>query len=142
MDMIPVYIERLEQAVRVMNALSEEDRANFDIHVIAKRGASGLRACIAGHCGLDPWFQAQGLMTYVVEEDSGDDEDNGDDEDDEDNGGLSIWCSEFFGTVAPFYRSEYPARFSDGHEKVTVVDAIAALNDAIENFKSSDNDDP
>lgn len=125
MDATAIYIERLEQAVRVMTNLSEDDRAQFDIAVVAIRKETGVRACIAGHCGLDPWFQAQGLYTHV-------------DYDCNDYliGNLSIGVGEFFGTSKPFLRSEYPLRLPDGHEDVTVADAIAGLERAIEQFKS------
>lgn len=122
MDTTAIYIERLEQAVRVMTSLSEDEQAHFDITVVAVRNEKGLRACIAGYCGLDPWFQAQGLYTYV-------------DDDDGSTGDLSVGFGEFFGTCDPFLRSRFPIRFSDGHEDVTVSDAITGLKSAIELFK-------
>jgi hypothetical protein len=118
MDTTELYIERLQQAVRVMEGLSQEDRANFDIQVVAVRTERGIRACVAGHCGLDPWFQAQGLTTFI--DDSG--------------GDVSIGFREFFGTMNPFLRSRYPAEITDGNRDVTVDDAIAALNRSIEMF--------
>ncbi len=123
MDTTLMYIERLEQALRVMAGLSEQDRTHFDITVIAIRSKRGLRACIAGHCGLDPWFQAQGLTTFVDDSKSGS------------TGDLSVGFGEFFGTCNPFLRSRYPARFADGHEDVSVADAITELKRAIELFK-------
>lgn len=125
MDTTAIYIERLEQAVRVMTNLSEDDRAHFDITVVAIRNETGVQACIAGHCGLDPWFQAEGLYTHVAY-----------DCDDYAIGDLSIGVGEFFGTCKPFLRNEYPVRFLDGHEDVSAADAITALKCAIDLFRS------
>ena len=122
MDTTELYIERLQQAVRVMKGLSQKDRANFDIQVVAVRTERGIRACVAGHCGLDPWFQAQGLMTVLDDAGFGR------------TGDVSIGFREFFGTMNPFLRSRYPAEITDGNRDVTVDDAIAALNRSIEMF--------
>lgn len=124
METMQVYIERLEQAVRVMEGLSEADRANFDIEVIAVKTASGIRACIAGHCGLDPWFQARGLSTIVGEGEDG-------------TGDLTIGFADFFGTNRPFFGSAYPLKLA-GYQDVTVCEAIAALKRTIDAFKRVD----
>lgn len=124
MDTTLVYIERLEQAVRVMKGLSEIDRANFDIRITAIQTEHGLRACVAGHCGLDPWFQAHGLSTIVDESGLGS------------TGDLTIGFGEFFGTCTPFFRSRYPAELISGCREVTVDDAIAALGRSIDLFKT------
>lgn len=124
MDTSSMYIERLEHAVRVMAGLSGGDRSNFDINVVAVRTEHGLRACIAGHCGLDPWFQAQGLTTFVDDGKGGS------------TGDLSIGFGEFFGTCNPFLRSRYPVRLADGHEDISVADAISGLKRAIDLFKA------
>lgn len=107
------YIERLQQAVRVMGSLSEADRANFCISVIAVRRSSGISACIGGLCGLDPWFRAQGFSTTVDDEGPGR------------IGQTTLSLEEFFGTDRPFYRCHYGTEF-DGRE-ITADDAIAAL---------------
>lgn len=114
------YVERLEQAVRVMTGLSENDRRQFDVDVWAATRDGGIAACIAGHCGRDPWFQAQGLYTYVGAP-----------------GGREIGSVyphpiEFFGTDTAFYRHTYGPSLAG--RAVTVDDAIAALGRAIDEF--------
>lgn len=123
MDTSQLYIERLEQAVRVMEGLSETERINFDIEVTAVQTDRGIRACIAGFCGLDPWFQARGLSTIVDDRDSGS------------IGDLTVGFAEFFGTSTPFLRSRYPVEFADGRRDVAVSDAVAALKRSIDLFK-------
>ena len=113
------YVLRLERAIGVLRELSESDRENFDINVTAVQTGDCFRAGIEGHCGLDPWFIAEGLTTY----------------DKADVGGVSVDVAEFFGTPKPFYRNFYPAQFPDGHENVTVDDAIAALEEAIASLR-------
>ena len=111
-----VYIERLQQAIRVMEGLSDEQRfKNVDIGVFVRNSDNGIVGCIGGLCGMDPWFQQEGLTSIL-----------------NDGGGtVSIQLSVFFGTAEPFYRSNYnvPGR-------VTVEDAISALDRAIERFKA------
>ncbi len=118
------YVERLEQAIRVMTELSEGDRTHFDVGVWAATRDGGIAACVAGHCGRDPWFQAQGLYTYVGT-----------------SGGREIGSVyphpiEFFGTDTAFYRHTYEP--SLGGRAVTVDDAIAALKRAINEFASDE----
>jgi hypothetical protein len=69
-DTIPetnaVYRERLQQAVRVMQGVVERhEEGRFDINVYAKADEGGAICCIAGFCGLDPWFQERGFITKV-----------------------------------------------------------------------------
>ena len=111
-----VYIERLQQAKRVMHGLSDDQRLkNFDIGVFVIQSDNGVVGCIAGLCGMDPWFQQEGLVSEL-----------------NDLGGtVSIQPSVFFGTEEPFYRSNYNIS-----GRVTVEDAISALDRAIERFKA------
>ena len=116
MDTLPpgnlaaVYRERLQQAVRVMEQLSERQRLNnFDINIVACDSDDGVVGCVAGLCGLDPWFQERGLVTDVQ------------------NGNLSMGFVTFFGTSNPFLPSHYRLP-----RPVTVDDAIAALTRAID----------
>jgi hypothetical protein len=112
------HIERLQQAVRVMKGLSEEQRANFDIDVLARRTERGIVACIAGYCGFDSWFQARGFSTTFWEHSV--------------DGIVSLRIGEFFGTMRPFHGSMYAHEVVD--RGVTIDDAISALNDAIDSF--------
>jgi len=106
-----VYRERLQQAKRVMEGLTEQQRSNnFDINRFASESEFGVIACIAGHCGLDPWFQAQGFETDIKDSN------------------VNILPEDFFGTMKPFYRSYYQT------EHVTVDDAICALDRAIDSL--------
>jgi hypothetical protein len=111
-----VYHERLQQAKRVLLGLSEQQRAaNFDINIYARRSDHGVIACIAGHCGLDPWFQERGFVTRVGKR----------------FGDVSISPDEFFGTAQPFsppfYSADRPATFDD---------AVIAMDRAIARFSS------
>ena len=112
-----IYIERLQQAVRVMENLSEADRTNFDLGVWAVARDGGIAACVAGHCGFYPWFQAQGLRTLVGTAN------------DRDNGHVYPHPIEFFGTETGFYRHTYGPAFNG--RAITADDAIATLNLAI-----------
>lgn len=118
------YIERLGQAVRVMEGLSESERANFTLSAWAERRVSGIAGCIAGHCGLDPWFQAQGLVTTVAEAGDG-------------IGSVNILPGIFFGTGKPFYLEHYESVLQQrpiGDRYVKPEDAIVALKEAINEF--------
>lgn len=107
-----VYVERLLQAKRVMQELSEEQRLNnFDIGTFAINTDHGIVACAAGFCGLDPWFQERGFQTTYTSDGIG---------------GVSIMPETFFGTDAPFYPSNYSVE-----GRVTVEDVISALDRAI-----------
>lgn len=114
-NMYPIYCERLSQAVRVMEQLSPEQRANFDIEIVARRTERGICACIAGFCGLDPWFQERGFITYVDCQD------------------VSMTFREFFGTADPFL----PTRYEQPSSQVTVEDAISALKRSIAIFSEA-----
>lgn len=118
-----IYIERLRQAVRVMEGLSEADRALFNIDIWAALRGSGVAACVAGHCGLDPWFQAEGLRTIAGGPEP------------HDVGTVYPHPIEFFGTEAAFYRHTYGPELRE--RGITVDDAIAALKKAIYEFATS-----
>ena len=110
-DAKSVYREGLQQAIRVLQALPEQQRVNnFNISIYAIRSGVGVIACIAGHCGLDPWFQERGFVTAIGES----------------MGSVSVLPEDFFGTARPFHRRHYP-----DYETVTVDDAIQALDDSI-----------
>jgi hypothetical protein len=110
------FVSRLQQAIRVMEGASKMPNTVFDIDVFAVREGDTLRACIAGLCGLDPWFQAQGLTPIFGGA----------------TGGVSISPEKFFGTETPFFRSNYGPEFSG--RDITVPDAVAALKEAIAKF--------
>lgn len=122
-----IYVERLQQAVRVMAGLSETDRAHFDVDIWATVRDGNFVACVAGHCGQDPWFQAQGLFTYVGAPDS------------REIGSIYPHPIEFFGTDTAFYRHTYEPAL--GGRAVTVDDAIAALKQAIREFGGDESSD-
>ncbi len=117
------FIERLQQAVRVMDGLTELDRANFTLNAWAIRTSKGLCACIAGHCGLDPWFQERGLITTI--------EDGG-----QGIGKVSVFPETFFGTSTPFYPQLYREVDLDSAPDVPPGAAVAALKHAIGRFEA------
>ena len=109
-----IYRERLQQAKRVMQGLSDQQRVNnFSMNVFAISSDLGVIACIAGHCGLDPWFQERGFVTRM----SGA------------SGYVNIAPERFFGTEQPFYPSYYSTPSS-----VTFDEALSALDSAIARF--------
>jgi hypothetical protein len=113
-----IYRERLQQALRVMQGVverHEEDR--FDINTFARDSEGGVICCIAGFCGLDPWFQERGLVTKVGNH----------------FGDVSILPEEFFGTDKPFYAPKY----GKPSNLVTIDDGIAALNRAIDEMSDT-----
>lgn len=115
-----VYRDRLEQALRVMQGLSETERSHFDMDVFAVETPSGIRACIAGFCGFDPWFRRQGLETRM----------NGI------VGNLTINPRDFFGTARLFFPGHYRGHANQPHKSVPVSydEAIRALKTAIREF--------
>lgn len=113
-NMTAVYRERLEQAVRVMRGVLERgEQHRFNIGVFAARSASDIVCCIAGFCGLDPWFIIRGFRATAGAS----------------MGMVSILPEDFFGTPVPFYCHYYPKSCQG---RITVEDAIAALHRAIE----------
>lgn len=125
--------ERLGQAVRVMEGLSESERANFTLSAWAVRREDGsIAACIAGHCGLDPWFQSKGLVTDVADANDG-------------IGSVSISPEIFFGTAKPFFAGHYESVLQDRPVEDRYVkpeDAILALRQAIDSFKATIDEEP
>lgn len=126
------FVERLTQAVRVMEGLSETDMSNFTLEAWAEQRPTGLCACIAGHCGLDPWFRERGFVTTVEEEGLGK---------------INMFPEVFFGTTTPFYARFYPLKPGEMFEDpsfdsderprhITPDDAIAALKTAIASFQA------
>jgi hypothetical protein len=105
-----VFIERLKQAIRVVQEASTRPNVVFNIFYFASREDGVLNACIAGLCGLDPWFQEQGLITQF---DSG-------------IGDINIHPLDFFGTSRPFYYSRYPTELRC--RDLSFQDGIDALN--------------
>lgn len=56
------YIERWEQALRVLESMSEHERTqHFDMGDWGVKTDCGTVACLAGHCSLDPWFVERGF---------------------------------------------------------------------------------
>lgn len=91
------------------------------MNVYAKHSDHGVIACIAGHCGLDPWFQERGFFTRVGKT----------------FGDVSFCLDEFFGTAQPFSPAFYSADKSAAFD-----DAIVALDRAIARFSSEANEVP
>jgi hypothetical protein len=56
------YIERWEQALRVLESMDEHEREkHFDMSMWGARTSCGTVACVAGHCSFDPWFREHGF---------------------------------------------------------------------------------
>lgn len=56
-------VARWENALRVLDNMNEHERKkHFDMSTWGVNTACGTVACLAGHCGLDPWFQERGLV--------------------------------------------------------------------------------
>lgn len=105
-----VHLERLTQALRVMQGLTLFERQYlFDIGVVTLERECGTVHCIAGWCGTDPWFQAQGFVHH---------------------GSLMTQTIEYyFGTAKPFYWHYYPG--VQEARDVTYDMAVAALKSEI-----------
>jgi hypothetical protein len=126
-----VYIERLQQAQRVLRGLSSQGSLKFNIDQFARKSADGIDACIAGLCGLDPWFKERGLITDVDKnrvniltstlptQGFSDDHHIPSEE---------VTLEDFFGTERPFYKHYYPTE----KPTISVQDAIIALDREIE----------
>lgn len=55
-------IERWEQCIRVLKGLDAHTRSkHWSMEIFLVATPCGMIGCAAGHCFLDPWFQAQGL---------------------------------------------------------------------------------
>lgn len=55
-------IERWQRAIQTLEGLSPHAKKNhFDIGSWAVKTTCGTVACIAGHCGMSPWFRKRGL---------------------------------------------------------------------------------
>jgi hypothetical protein len=55
-------IERWEHADLTLKNLSpHEKRKHFDLGDWGTKGPCGTVACVAGHCGMDPWFRRRGF---------------------------------------------------------------------------------
>ena len=62
---LEVVIERWENAVRVLQALTpHERRKHFDMSQWGEKTDCGTIGCAAGHCGLDPWFRKRGFKLH------------------------------------------------------------------------------
>lgn len=114
-------LERLMQAERVMQDLPDDRRASFDISIFAARRGGSIAGCIAGLCGLDPWFQAHGLTTTIADRLGG-------------IGDISFDPGEFFGTTRPFFHSNYGPEFRE--KPVTYEAALASLRSEIIRLKT------
>lgn len=124
-----ICFERLQRALRVMQGLSEIDRTNFSLWVWAVQRDSGISGCIAGLCGLDPWFQSQGLVTTVGTEGHS-------------IGSVSIEPLQFFGTNDAFLLSRYKesdCTYDVARQKfdVTADTSTIALKRALRSFATT-----
>lgn len=55
-------LERWTNVVRVMQKLTKHQRKHhFFMENWGEETDCGTKACAAGFCGMDPWFQAQGI---------------------------------------------------------------------------------
>lgn len=55
-------VERLEQAIRVMEGLSPHVREkHLNMGVWGTKNECGTSACVAGFCAMDSWFNARGF---------------------------------------------------------------------------------
>jgi hypothetical protein len=62
-------IQRLKQALRVMTSMSAHVRKHhFDMSYWGQKTSCGTVACLAGHCGLDPWFRRKGFKMDFKED--------------------------------------------------------------------------
>ena len=56
------YVERWEQALRVLEGMTEHERTkHFNMGIWGAETDCGTVACLAGHCSLDPWFRDRGF---------------------------------------------------------------------------------
>lgn len=61
------YVERWEQALRVLEAMTPHEREkHFNMGTWGEKTACGTIACLAGHCSFDPWFHARGFSGTFV----------------------------------------------------------------------------
>lgn len=61
------YIERWENALRVLNNIPPEHVDDvFDMGTWGELTSCGTKACLGGHCALDPWFNAQGFVGEFI----------------------------------------------------------------------------
>ena len=68
-----IVIERWENAVRVLRALTpHERRKHFNMEFWGEKTDCGTVGCAAGHCGLDPWFRRRGFKLEFDHYGSGD----------------------------------------------------------------------
>ena len=66
---IPVLIERWQNVERVLTNLPPHEREkHWRMSTWGRTTPCGTIACAAGHCGMDPWFQSQGLRLEPVPE--------------------------------------------------------------------------
>lgn len=113
-----VNLLRLEQAKRVMSGLDEHTRRkHLNMNVFARETDCGTVACVAGFCGLDPWFIADGFVTFAGYLNSSA------------IGGVSVNLLDYFGTEEPFFPQYYPEETKE--HGITVEDTIVALDKAI-----------
>lgn len=62
-DVSPVErVERWANVLRVLEQMPQHEREkHWDMGTWGEKTRCGTVACAAGHCGLDPWFRAQGF---------------------------------------------------------------------------------
>lgn len=66
-------IERWENVERVLTDMPQHERdQHWNMSMWGDKTACGTVACAAGHCGMDPWFRAQGFkMLFYIWTDAG-----------------------------------------------------------------------
>lgn len=72
MSTLPIVdaIARWENAARVMDAMDDHTRTkHFNMAFWGKRTHCGTVACLAGHCGFDPWFREHGMAAEFLDQD-------------------------------------------------------------------------
>lgn len=66
---LPNYVERWEQALRLLENLTPDERVkNLDISHWGYRAPCGT---LAGLCSVDPWFQARGFTSELAPNETG-----------------------------------------------------------------------
>ena len=57
-----ILIKRLQRAYKIMDKMTpHERRKHFDMGKWGQKTECGTVGCLAGHCGLDPWFKKEGF---------------------------------------------------------------------------------
>jgi hypothetical protein len=115
------FIERLEQAIRVMRSLTPHQRKkHLDMRHWGYETECGTVACAAGHCGMDPWFRRRGFKLSPSLTPPGE-------ESWWSYGQVSRVVTDFFGTCAPFE----PAAYDKLPNEIKVGDVLRKMKSEI-----------